>query len=164
MFVVLAQTLQGPWKLLEQPTADASAAQQRYAHALRERLYAQVWLTEVVVKDAAAPSKSTTEEVKKSFLAGKPATVSSATTQQPAPVPQSNAADCWLAVIEDMRQRREFGIQKYGTPVQPNNGRDALLDAYQEVLDTAVYLKQALLERAAERATSSTVIPPECSS
>jgi hypothetical protein len=28
-----------------------------------------------------------------------------------------------------------------------NNGRDALLDAYEEALDLACYLKQAILER-----------------
>jgi hypothetical protein len=39
-----------------------------------------------------------------------------------------------------------MGIMKYGTPLQPFNGRDALWDAYQVVLDLAVYLRQAIYE------------------
>ena len=49
-------------------------------------------------------------------------------------------------VIADIRERKEWGTKKYGTPLQAFNGRDALLDAYNEVLDLAVYLKQALVE------------------
>jgi hypothetical protein len=40
-----------------------------------------------------------------------------------------------------------MGIAKYGTPLQTFNGRDPLIDAYQEALDLAVYLKQAIMER-----------------
>ena len=36
---------------------------------------------------------------------------------------------------------------RYGTALQPHNGRDALLDAYEEALDLAMYLKQAIVER-----------------
>ena len=39
------------------------------------------------------------------------------------------------------------GIVRYGTPLQAHNGRDALVDAYQEALDLAVYLRQAIYER-----------------
>jgi hypothetical protein len=49
-------------------------------------------------------------------------------------------------VIMDMQERMKFGIEKYGKPVTPNNGRNALKDAYEEVLDLAVYLKQRLVE------------------
>ncbi len=45
-----------------------------------------------------------------------------------------------------MEVRREMGIAKYGTPLQPHNGGNALVDAYQEVLDLAVYLKQKIIE------------------
>lgn len=54
--------------------------------------------------------------------------------------------DLWLEVIKDMEARRLLGIQRYGRPVVPNNGRRALQDAYEEVLDLAVYLKQKLTE------------------
>lgn len=39
---------------------------------------------------------------------------------------------------------------KYGTHLQPHNGRDSLLDAYEEVLDLALYLKAVLMERSTE--------------
>ena len=50
-------------------------------------------------------------------------------------------------VISDMEQRKQFGIQKYGTGLQAGNGRDMLQDAYEEVLDLAVYLRGAIAER-----------------
>lgn len=46
--------------------------------------------------------------------------------------PQPASGDVWLDVIGDMNQRRQMGIRKYGTPLQAGNGRDALVDAYQE--------------------------------
>lgn len=49
-------------------------------------------------------------------------------------------------VIEDMRKRKEFGLAKYGTILQAGNGRNALQDAYEEVLDLAVYLRQKIEE------------------
>ncbi len=53
----------------------------------------------------------------------------------------------WELVIEDMRARDQVGRERYGTPLQAGNGRDALMDAYQEALDLAVYLRQAIEER-----------------
>ena len=55
--------------------------------------------------------------------------------------------DIQARVIEDIIARRVIGIQRYGTALQPFNGRDALLDAYEEALDLTMYLKQALVER-----------------
>lgn len=49
-------------------------------------------------------------------------------------------------VIEDILERKEHGIRKYGTPVQADNGRDMMLDAYEEILDLAVYLRGAIEE------------------
>lgn len=66
-------------------------------------------------------------------------------TDQPPPVPSSG--DVWALVLADMEERRRLGIARYGTPLQPHNGRDALVDAYQESLDLAVYLRQAIAER-----------------
>jgi hypothetical protein len=65
---------------------------------------------------------------------------------QPPPVPNEKP-DVWSLVIDDMRERDHVGRQRYGTPLQPNNGRDALVDAYQEALDLAVYLRQEIEER-----------------
>jgi len=65
--------------------------------------------------------------------------------RQLAPIPSSG--DITELVIADLKARRELGIAKYGTTLQAYNGRDALLDAYQEVLDLAQYLRQAIEER-----------------
>jgi hypothetical protein len=61
--------------------------------------------------------------------------------------PQKSEGDCWLLVLKDMEERRLHGIEKYRLPVQPHNGRDPLVDAYQEALDLCVYLRQAIEER-----------------
>lgn len=53
----------------------------------------------------------------------------------------------WELVIEDMKKRNTTGISRYGVPLLPFNGRDALQDAYEEALDLAAYLKQAMVER-----------------
>lgn len=65
---------------------------------------------------------------------------------QPAPVRNKGRA-IWPLVINDMIERDSVGRERYGTPLQANNGRDALVDAYQEALDLAVYLRQAIDER-----------------
>ena len=51
-----------------------------------------------------------------------------------------------LSVATDMADRDQMGFERYGTHLQPYNGRDNLLDAYQELLDASVYLKAHLLE------------------
>lgn len=71
---------------------------------------------------------------------------STLTTPEPPPVP-TDGTPVWELVIADMRARDSFGREKYGTPLQAGNGRDPLVDAYQEALDLAVYLRQAIAER-----------------
>ncbi len=61
---------------------------------------------------------------------------------EPAPAP-NDSRPIWELVVEDMRARDQVGREKYGTPLQANNGRNPLIDAYQEALDLAVYLRQA---------------------
>lgn len=64
------------------------------------------------------------------------------------PVPKPNGTQpIHEQVIEDIKRRAEVGKQNYGTYLQVNNGRDPLLDAYEEAQDKALYLKQAILER-----------------
>ncbi len=65
---------------------------------------------------------------------------------QPMPVRNHHPSIQGL-VRADLEQREHVGIQRYGTPLQPHNGRDALRDAYEEALDLACYLKQAMVER-----------------
>lgn len=49
-------------------------------------------------------------------------------------------------VKDDIEARISDGAIKYGQRLTTHNGRVALLDAYQEILDLAVYLRQALEE------------------
>ena len=69
----------------------------------------------------------------------------SITDEQATPRPSSG--DVWLLVLQDMEARRKHGIEKYGVPVQPHNGRDPLVDLYQELLDACVYVRQEIEER-----------------
>lgn len=50
------------------------------------------------------------------------------------------------SVIEDVSDRVARGKECYGTVLETFNGRDALADAYEEVLDAALYIKQARME------------------
>lgn len=50
-------------------------------------------------------------------------------------------------VSQDHQDRKALGTERYGTPLQADNGRDALRDAYEESLDLSVYLRQAIEER-----------------
>ncbi len=69
------------------------------------------------------------------------------------PVPTGSGLSVTDAVVEDLTFRREQGTKKYGTELLTDNGRDALVDAYQEALDLVVYLKQTLMERDLQRAS-----------
>ena len=66
---------------------------------------------------------------------------------EPAPIPNGNRPIVEL-VVEDFMARSDMGLAKYGTRLQPFNGRDALMDAYQEAIDLVMYLRQAIEERA----------------
>lgn len=55
-------------------------------------------------------------------------------------------------VIADIEARRLVGIERYGTALQPFNGRDVFRDLYEELLDAACYVKQAMVERDAAAA------------
>jgi len=51
------------------------------------------------------------------------------------------------AFIVDMRERDRIGRERYGVPLTADNGRDHLVDAFQECLDLMVYLRAWLDER-----------------
>lgn len=65
----------------------------------------------------------------------------------PQPLPRPGQVEVTPLVLADLAARRAMGIQKYGTPLMAHNGRDTLMDAYQEALDLVLYLRQALQER-----------------
>lgn len=66
---------------------------------------------------------------------------------QPLPVINDHT-DIQSMVIADIEARRQVGISRYGTALQPFNGRDALQDLYEELIDAAMYIKQVMVERA----------------
>ena len=65
---------------------------------------------------------------------------------QPAPL-ASDGPPIVDLVVQDLEERKRIGTERYGMPLRAHNGRDALVDAYQEALDLTVYLRQALQER-----------------
>jgi len=70
-------------------------------------------------------------------------------TDQVAPI-HNDGPSCHDLVIEDMRERKAFGLRKYDTILQPWNGRSFLQDAYEEILDLTVYLRGRLEEERQE--------------
>lgn len=63
------------------------------------------------------------------------------------PMPHGKGADITELVVADMRERSKAGIEKYGEPLRADNGRDALMDAYQEAVDLVKYLRQEIEDR-----------------
>jgi hypothetical protein len=47
-------------------------------------------------------------------------------------------------LVADMEARDAFGREKYGVSLAAGNGRDSLVDAYQECLDAVAYLRVAM--------------------
>jgi hypothetical protein len=67
---------------------------------------------------------------------------------RPQPQPVKNDGPCIQDLVKaDIEARKSEGIRKYGTVLQPHNGRDALMDLYQEILDAANYCRQLIFER-----------------
>ena len=64
---------------------------------------------------------------------------------QPKPK-KNNLPAVWSLVIKDMKERDEFGLNKYGVRLQPYNGRNSLQDLYEELLDAVVYIRQLIYE------------------
>lgn len=87
-----------------------------------------------------------------------------ATREQPAPMATTHPV-IWDQVVEDIynfhwlindltrknladdiRSRDTLGRQRYGVGLTPHNGRDQLVDAYQEIIDAVGYLACAMME------------------
>ena len=59
------------------------------------------------------------------------------------PMPIKGKVDILPLVVSDLCERNKIGMVKYGTTLQSHNGRDSLVDAYQEALDLCMYLIKA---------------------
>jgi hypothetical protein len=63
------------------------------------------------------------------------------------PAPDGGWGNVQALVRADLEERERIGVERYGSPLRLFNGRDALVDAYQEAMDLTVYLRQAITER-----------------
>ena len=50
-------------------------------------------------------------------------------------------------VVADLQRRNLKGIETYGEPLQVDNSRDHLWDAYEEALDLCMYLRAEIMRR-----------------
>lgn len=64
-------------------------------------------------------------------------------------------------VLADMRERDAVGRQRYGVALTSRNGRDQLIDAYQEICDACVYIAAALDEHDVGPETLSVTSRPD---
>jgi len=62
------------------------------------------------------------------------------------PSVKNNTTPVYKRVMADIEDRASLGCEKYGTYLQTFNGRDALIDLYQEMLDAVQYLRQRIDE------------------
>lgn len=58
--------------------------------------------------------------------------------------------DVWPMVQQLIAERVQLGLDRYGTVLETNNGRSALLDAIHEAADLLMYLTQEYFERYGE--------------
>lgn len=75
------------------------------------------------------------------------------TKQRPGdqPLPKKNDGPAMQdLVIADIEERKQVGLERYGTLLQTHNGRDFLQDAYEEALDLVMYLRGCIEERNAQ--------------
>lgn len=49
-------------------------------------------------------------------------------------------------IATEFEERSDFGVEKYGVRLHSHNGRNALVDAYQEGMDMVLYLRQHIIE------------------
>lgn len=64
------------------------------------------------------------------------------------PPPVDGGGQCvTTAVIHDLRERSHAGALKYGCVLRSRNGRDMLIDAYEEQLDHVLYLRGEIMDR-----------------
>jgi hypothetical protein len=74
------------------------------------------------------------------------------------PLPTEGQQDVQEALIARLKQRRALGIERYGRPLKTFNGRKALQDLLEELLDGANYALQAEMEWEAVQARVSAAL------
>lgn len=66
---------------------------------------------------------------------------------QPLPTTSDAMPNVQALLRAEVDAREAVGIERYGSPLQPFNGRDTLRDAFEEALDLATYLRGLLAAR-----------------
>ena len=61
--------------------------------------------------------------------------------------PKGQGKEIIELVKQDLEARAKVGKEKYGESLRSFNGRNAVLDAYQEALDLVMYMRQVLDEQ-----------------
>lgn len=61
--------------------------------------------------------------------------------------PEVGSTEVYKLVLADLTARKWMGIAKYGTPLMVENGRDHLMDLYQELLDAVMYIRAEIEKR-----------------
>ena len=61
--------------------------------------------------------------------------------------PRGSGPEVAPLVCKDIEDRAAKGEKSYGERLKAFNGRDPLIDLYQELLDACMYLRQLLAER-----------------
>lgn len=65
---------------------------------------------------------------------------------QPNPREYSTSVVVISKVMSDLASRAVMGEKKYGTLLKTHNGRKAIVDLYEELLDACMYVKQFIME------------------
>lgn len=63
-------------------------------------------------------------------------------SEEACPGVPAHPAELGMSIMDDLEARARMGEAKYGQRLRAHNGRDALVDLYQELLDAAVYSGQ----------------------
>lgn len=67
------------------------------------------------------------------------------------PLPKGKGRAVGPLVIEDIQARLKKGEGTYGEELKTFNGRDGMLDLYQELLDSCLYIRQVMEENRATK-------------
>lgn len=68
-------------------------------------------------------------------------------SDQPLPETSANSAPVVTHAMAALSARAMHGERKYGVQLHTHNGRDALVDAAEEMMDGFMYICQAIMER-----------------
>lgn len=84
------------------------------------------------------------------------------------PLPEPGELNVQQVLSKAVLERMQYGIDKYGSPLETFNGRDPIRDVWEELLDALTYMTQIRLERGdrlpgmdpADRVTTSDLTLP----